>query len=56
MVKKTSPSATVTVGRTVYNAEGQVMLDEQFVSNYIPWPNGYMYGPDVDAPDYSLVP
>ena len=48
--------ATVTVGRTVYNAEGQVMLDEQFVSNYIPWPNGYMYGPNVDAPDYSLVP
>lgn len=48
--------AKVTVGRTVYNADGEVIIQEDFVSNYIPWPNGYMYGPDVNAPDYSLVP
>jgi vancomycin resistance protein YoaR len=48
--------ATVTVGRTVYNANGEVIIQEDFVSNYIPWPNGYMYGPEVNAPDYSLVP
>ncbi|HFQ94917.1 MAG TPA: hypothetical protein ENK32_12960, partial [Anaerolineae bacterium] len=46
--------ARVTVGRTVYNADGEVILQEDFVSNYIPWPNGYMYGPGVDAPDYSI--
>ncbi|MAU00596.1 MAG: hypothetical protein CL608_25920 [Anaerolineaceae bacterium] len=48
--------ATVTVGRTVYNADGQIILQEDFVSNYVPWPGGYMYGPGVNAPDYSLVP
>ncbi|MFZ1399557.1 MAG: VanW family protein, partial [Candidatus Promineifilaceae bacterium] len=48
--------AKVTVGRTVYNANGEVIIQEDFVSNYIPWPNGYMYGPEVNAPDYSLVP
>lgn len=46
--------ARVTVGRTVYNADDQVILQEDFVSNYIPWPNGFMYGPGVDAPDYSI--
>jgi vancomycin resistance protein YoaR len=46
--------ARVTVGRTVYNADGEIILQEDFVSNYIPWPNGYMYGPGVDAPDYSI--
>ena len=48
--------ATVTVGRTVYNADGQIILQEDFVSNYVPWPGGYMYGPGVNAPDYALVP
>ncbi|MDX1683525.1 MAG: VanW family protein, partial [Phycisphaeraceae bacterium] len=48
--------ATVTVGRTVYDQNGNVIIDEEFVSQYVPWPNGYQYGPGVDAPDYSLVP
>jgi vancomycin resistance protein YoaR len=48
--------AKVTVGRTVYNADGEIMIHEDFVSNYVPWANGYMYGPEVNAPDYSLVP
>lgn len=47
--------ATVTVHRTVTNAEGVVLIDEDFVSRYIPWANAYHYGPGVDAPDYSLV-
>ncbi len=38
----------------VYNADGEIILQEDFVSNYIPWPNGYMYGPGVNAPDYSI--
>ncbi|MCA9996674.1 MAG: VanW family protein [Anaerolineales bacterium] len=47
--------ATVTVHRTVTNAEGVLLIDEDFVSQYIPWANAYHYGPGVDAPDYSLV-
>ncbi|NCF69657.1 MAG: hypothetical protein GWP61_27225, partial [Chloroflexi bacterium] len=48
--------AKVTVGRTVYNADGEIMIHEDFVSNYVPWANGFMYGPEVHTPDYSLVP
>lgn len=48
--------ADVTVHRTVYNADGDVILDEYVVSNYIPYPNVYHYGPDVEPYDYSLVP
>lgn len=48
--------ADVTVARTVYNADDEAILQETFVSRYIPWANGYMYGPEVNAPDYSLVP
>lgn len=48
--------ADVTVQRIVYNASGQEMISEYVVSNYIPYPNVYHYGPDVEAGDYSLVP
>ncbi|RMH02160.1 MAG: hypothetical protein D6706_00655 [Chloroflexi bacterium] len=48
--------ARVTVNRTVYNANGDLILQDSFVSNYIPWPNVFNYGPGVNAPDYSLVP
>ena len=33
--------ATVTMGRTVYNADGDAIIDEEYVSEYVPWPNGY---------------
>jgi vancomycin resistance protein YoaR len=49
--------ARVTVERIVRNADGEVIAGTQtFVSNYIPWPNGYRYGPDVEPFDYSRVP
>lgn len=48
--------ATVTVQRQVYNADGQLIDDKTFVSNYIPWPNVFRYGPGVEPGDYSLVP
>ncbi len=48
--------ADVTVQRIVYNADGEELINEYIVSNYIPYPNVYHYGPDVTAPDYSLVP
>jgi vancomycin resistance protein YoaR len=49
--------ARVTVNRIVRNADGEPIAGTQtFVSNYIPWPNGYRYGPDVEPFDYSRVP
>ncbi|MEW5987871.1 MAG: VanW family protein [Chloroflexota bacterium] len=40
----------VTVRRIVYNSQGELLLDDTFVSNYIPWQNVYQYGPGVTPP------
>ena len=48
--------ATVSVRRLVYNADGGVIGDETFVSNYIPVPNVFHYGPGVEPYSYDLVP
>ena len=48
--------AKVTVGRTVYNASNEVILQEEYVSNYIAWPNGYLYGAGVEVPEYISAP
>ncbi len=42
--------ADVTVGRTVLNASGELIRQDTFVSNYIPWQNIYQYGPGVELP------
>lgn len=48
--------ADVIVQRTVYNADGEKILDESVSSHYIPYPNVFRYGPGVEPYDYSLVP
>ncbi len=48
--------ARVDVQRTVLNADGDLLEERTFTSNYIPWPNVYRYGPGVEPGDYSLVP
>ncbi len=48
--------ARVDVERTVLNADGELLEERTFTSNYIPWPNVYRYGPGVEPGDYSLVP
>ncbi len=40
----------VTVHRTVYNRDGQVIIDEDITSHYVPWQNIYQYGPGVEPP------
>ncbi len=40
----------VTVHRTVYNRDGQVIIDEDILSHYVPWQNIYQYGPGVEPP------
>ncbi len=47
--------ARVTVARRVFNADGQLIDERNFVSNYIPWPNVYRYGPGVEPGDYDAV-
>ncbi len=42
--------ADVTVGRSVYNANGELIRQDTFVSNYIPWQNIYQYGPGTELP------
>lgn len=48
--------ARVTVYRTVYNANGEVIIARQpFVSHYVPIPNLFQYGPGVEPYSYNLV-
>jgi len=48
----------VTITREVYNYNGDLILEDTFVSNYIPWQNVYQYGPNTEGyPDsYLYVP
>lgn len=48
--------ARVAVDRVVRNADDEIIVDETVISNYIPYPNVFHYGPDVEPYDYSLVP
>jgi vancomycin resistance protein YoaR len=48
--------ADVTVQRTVFNANGEELINEFFVSNYIPYPNVYHYGLGVEVPNNSSAP
>ena len=48
--------ADVTVGRSVFNASGDLIRQDTFVSNYIPWQNIYQYGPGTEFPASEPVP
>ena len=48
--------ADVFVTRIVRNADGVVIDEKVFQSQYIPYPNTFHYGPGVEPYDYSLVP
>ena len=49
--------ADVTVGRSVFNAGGDLIRQDSFVSNYVPWQNIYQYGPGtiLPTPDEPLA-
>jgi len=47
--------ARVAVDRVVKNADGETIIDETVISNYIPYPNVYNYGPGVEPYDYTLL-
>ncbi|MGC9396346.1 MAG: VanW family protein [Anaerolineae bacterium] len=44
-----------TLRRIVRDAEGNVLYDDTFVSNFVPWPARYRYGPGYIPPDDAEV-
>ncbi len=46
----------VTVRRQVFNRDGQLILEDTFVSYYIPWQNIYQYGSGVRPPTPAPTP
>ena len=48
--------ADVYITRKVYNADGDIIGDQVFASNYCAVSNVFHYGPGVEPYDYSLVP
>jgi vancomycin resistance protein YoaR len=46
--------ADVSVERNVFNASGELIRQDIFVSNYVPWQNIYQFGPGTEGiPGYS---
>jgi vancomycin resistance protein YoaR len=45
-----------TLGRIVRDAEGRVLYQDTFVSNFVPWPARYRYGPGyMPPPDAEVI-
>ncbi|HUS94507.1 MAG TPA: VanW family protein [Patescibacteria group bacterium] len=42
--------ADVTIGRSVFNTGGDLIRQDSFISNYVPWQNIYQYGPGTILP------
>lgn len=49
-IEKAHDGLHATLGRVVYDAEGNVMYRDTFVSDFVPWPARYLYGPGFDPP------
>lgn len=49
-IERARDGVRATLGRVVYDAEGNVMYRDSFVSNFVPWPARYLYGPGFDPP------
>lgn len=45
----------VTVKRIVYDKNGKIIHENTFVSNYVPWPERYLYGPGFEPPEGVVV-
>lgn len=43
------------LGRIVRDAEGSVLYEDTFISNFVPWPARYRYGPGYMPPDNAEV-
>ncbi len=43
------------LGRVVRDAEGNILYQDTFISNFVPWSARYLYGPDVTPPPGAEV-
>jgi vancomycin resistance protein YoaR len=46
---------TATLGRIVRDAEGNVLIQDRFVSKFIPWPARYKFGPGYTPPSTAEI-
>jgi vancomycin resistance protein YoaR len=46
---------SATLGRIVRDGEGNVMYEDTFVSNFVPWPARYLYGPGYTPPADAVI-
>lgn len=46
---------SVTVKRIVYDKNGKVIHENTFISNYVPWPERYLYGPGFEPPEGVVI-
>jgi vancomycin resistance protein YoaR len=54
-IERAHSGLNAVLGRKVYDAEDNVLYEDQFVSNFIPWPARYKYGPSYIPPDNAEV-
>lgn len=54
-VEKPINGLNAVLGRIVRDAEGNVILEDQFVSKFIPWPTRYKFGPNYMPPANAEV-
>lgn len=56
-VEKPANGLNAVLGRIVRDAEGKVLYEDRFISNFIPWPARYQYGPGfVPPPEAQPAP
>jgi vancomycin resistance protein YoaR len=46
---------SATLGRIVRDADGNILSEDTFVSNFIPWPARYRYGPGFVPPENAKI-
>jgi vancomycin resistance protein YoaR len=46
---------SATLGRIVRDADGNTLMEDTFVSNFVPWPARYIYGPGYVPPSGAVV-
>ena len=46
---------SATLGRIVRDSEGNILSEDTFVSNFVPWPARYLYGPGYVPPANSTI-
>ncbi len=54
-IERSHDGLSAALSRIVRDAEGNVLYEDTFVSNFVPWPARYRYGPDFTPPPDAEV-